>query len=571
MRLPLLVALAAAILLAQGPPPRRTRPDSATTAAQPELKPEDYALVSGVVTSTADGSPLRKATVTLRRSDNSRRESPQTAATGDGGVFLFAKVAPGRYKLHLERNGYVGQDYGARRPSATGQEVRVEKGQRLIGLQAKMQPHGVVTGFVRDEDGEPMAGVRVQVFRWGHVQGRRQLLPQDSDNTDDRGQYRIYGVPPGKYVVSATSQRGYRGESGVAPAPPEASGEETYLPVYYPGSLEAAQATAMEIAAGASLEGIDFTLRKVRTVRVSGRVVRPVAAAEERGRPTMVMLLPRGNGVIGSMNAPRAMTDAKGVFTVRGVSPGSYTLHAEDSERQTRLTADAAIDVGAAGLESVVLTLSPGVDVSGSIVVEEAAASQTTEKRRQIGIFIRSRQGGGGGPFSGGQNTVAKDDGTFTAEAISPGEYDVSVSGLPEGYYLKSIRAADQESLHTGFTVAASSAPALRITASPNAGNLEGSVVDKDQKPIAGSTVVLWPVAKNARPALFKSATTDAQGHYTVTSIAPGEYRLAAFEFLETGAAQDPDYLQTFESKAEKLTIQEKSRETKTLIEMVEP
>lgn len=560
MRLCLLTALVAVALTAQAPRPRPAAP-----TPQPELKPEDYGLISGVVTSAADGSPVRKVTVTLRRSDNTRREPPQTVSTGDGGVFLFSKVAPGRYRIHLERNGYVGQDVGARRAHATGQEIRIENGQRVTGLQGKLTPHGVVTGIVRDEDGEPMPTIRVQVFRWGHVQGKRQLLPMDSGMSDDRGHYRIYGVAPGKYVVSATPTRSYRGEGDVAPPPPDSSGnDEAYAPVFYPGGNDAAQASSMEIAPGASLEGIDFTMRRVRTVRVSGRVLR--TNTDERSRPVTVILLAKGPGMLGTMNAPRGMTDSQGRFEIRAVRPGAYLLHAEEFDRQNRLTADVAVEVGAAGLENLAVPLSPGVDVTGSFVAEELK-----ENLGRVGIWVRSRQGGTPGPFGGGLNTNVKEDGTFSVRAVSPGDYEVSVSGLPDGYYLKSIRAADQESLNTGFTVTAGSAPALRIVASPHAGTVEGTVVNQEQKPVLGSTVVLWPMAKGARAALFKTATTDAQGRYTLTSVAPGDYRLAAFEFLETGAAQDPEFLQAFESKAEKLVIQEKSRETKALTELLEP
>ena len=547
----------------------RTPQTTATATPQPELKPEDYGLISGQVTSATDGSPLRKATVTLRRSDGDRRQSgpPQTASTGDGGVFLFNKVAPGRYRIHLERNGFVGQDYGARRARATGQEVRVENGQRVTGLQAKLQAHGVVSGVVRDEDGDAMPTVRVQVFRWGHVQGRRQLMPMDSAMSDDRGQYRIYGVAPGKYVITAVTTRSYRGDGDVVPPPPEATGnDEAYAPVFYPGSNDASQATAMDVAPGASLEGINFTMRRVRTVRVSGRVLRTAAATSERSRPVTVILLAKSSGMLGTMNAPRAMTDGQGRFEIRAVRPGAYTLHAEEMDRQTRLTADASLDVGPAGLENITLPLTPGVEVSGSIVVEEAK-----EPTPRIGIWIRSRQGGTPGPFGGGLNTNAKDDGTFTVRSVSPGEYEVRVSGLPDGYYLKSIRAGDQEALHSGFTVGVGGAPVLTIVASPNAGTVEGSVLNAEQKPVAGSTVVLWPTVKGARSALFKSVTSDAQGHFSLSSVAPGDYRLAAFEFLETGAAQDPDFLQSFESKADKLNIREKARETKALTEMIEP
>jgi 5-hydroxyisourate hydrolase-like protein (transthyretin family) len=541
-------------------------PNGQSSVAPVELKPEDYALISGQVTSGTDGAPLRKATLTLRQTDSGRRGAPLSASTGDGGVFLFDKVAPGRYKLHIERNGFVGQDYGARRPGGAGQEVTVEKGGRVTGLQAKLLPQGVVTGHVRDEDGEPMAGVRVQVYRWGYAQGRRQLMPQDSDTTDDRGEYRIYGVAPGKYVVSASSQRGFRPDGPTSAAPPEQRGnEETYLTVYYPGTLEPAQAATAEVAAGATLQGIDFNLRKVRTVRVTGKVLR-ATVDNNRARPLMITLVAKGSALMPGMNAPRTMSGATGTFELRGVRPGSYTLHADEMDRNVRLTADVPVEVGAAGLDNVIVQLAPGLDMSGSFVIEE---SPDTPKAN-LGAWLRSRGSTAGGPFNGGLNTRAGEDGTFKLTGVSPGEYDLSVTGLPEGFYLKSIRAGDVETINTGLTVMPGAAPVLTIVARPYAGTVDGSVKNKDGQPVTGSTVVLWPTAKNARSVLFKTATTDAQGRYTFSSVAPGDYRLAAFEFLEPGAAQDPEFLSAFEAKAEKLSIQEKGRETKALVEIIE-
>jgi len=536
---------------------------------QPQLNPEDYGLVSGQLTSTVDGAPLRKATLTLRRSDNVRREAPQTVSTGEGGVFLFDKVAPGRYRLHAERNGFVGQDYGARRPNTSGQEITVAKSQKVTSLQMKLMPHGVVTGHVTDEDGEAMANVRVQLLRWAYSQGKRTLVPMDSAATDDRGEYRIFGVAPGKYVAMASSQRGMRPD-GPPALPMLAAGDtpasdETYVPVYYPNSFDPSQASAMEVQAGASLQAVDFSLRKQRTVRVRGRVVR----ASDSQRPLVVMLMAKSAGASSAMNAPRAMTNSQGIFEIKGVRPGSYNLHAEEFDRQNRLTADAEIEVGPGGLDGVTVALSPGVEVTGSVKVEEAAADFDYTR---VGISLRTRNASGlGGPFGGGANVRVGEGGAFKLTGVGAGEFDIGVTGLPEGYYLKSIRAGDQETVNTGLKINAGAAPALTVVASPNAATVEGMVKDKDQQPVQGSTVVLWPLAKGARAALYKRVTTTEGGRFTIGSVPPGEYRLAAFELLDPGAESDPEFLATAESKSEKLTIAEKARESKTLVEIVEP
>ena len=208
------------------------------------------------------------------------------------------------------------------------------------------------------------------------------------------------------------------------------------------------------------------------------------------------------------------------------------------------------------------------MDLTGAFVIEDAPDTKPVN----LGVWLRARSspsGTPGGPSGGGLNARSREDGGFALPGVNPGEYDVSVTGLPEGFYIKSIRAGDVETIDTGLRVQAGAPPVLRIAARPNAASLEGTVKNKDGQPVTGSTVVLWPSAKNARSALFKTATSDAQGRFTFTA-APGDYRLAAFESLEPGAAQDPDFLQGYEGKAEKVSLAEKGRETKALVEIVE-
>jgi hypothetical protein len=135
------------------------------------------------------------------------------------------------------------------------------------------------------------------------------------------------------------------------------------------------------------------------------------------------------------------------------------------------------------------------------------------------------------------------------------------VNGLPEGYYVKSVRLAGQEVVETGFEIIPGvDAAALTVTLSPDAARVDGGVTDDRGAPFAGATVVIVPVSKNKREAMlsFPAASTDQHGRFSMPNLAPGEYLLFAWDEVEPGAWQDPNFLEPFEDQATKVKLQPK-------------
>lgn len=92
---------------------------------------------------------------------------------------------------------------------------------------------------------------------------------------------------------------------------------------------------------------------------------------------------------------------------------------------------------------------------------------------------------------------------------------------------------------------------------------VEGVVQNEEGKPVSGATVVLAPDSR--RYSLFKEAQTGESGSYSLKGVAPGEYRILAWENIEAGAYLDPDFLKRYEGKAEKLSLKENDRKPVSL------
>ncbi|HWQ54383.1 MAG TPA: carboxypeptidase regulatory-like domain-containing protein [Bryobacteraceae bacterium] len=499
--------------------------------------------VEGQVFSLATGEPVKKAQIMLRPMGSSSRQ-PYGALTDAGGRFLLADVPAGRYVLTAERAGFVQSEYGAGGVSRRGGTITLAPGQRLKDVVFRLTPHGVVTGRVLDEDGEPVAGVQVQAMRYGYIQGRRMLRPAASSTTNDIGEYRLAGLPPGRFYLSATYRAAAMfGGGGSA---------DQYAPTYYPGTADPAAAAPVQVVQGNQLRGMDFALTRTRTVRVSGRVSNPDATGGSRN--VMVFLMPRGGGM-GGYSSRNSSVVQEGRFEIAGVTPGAYTIAAHWYEEGQRYTASQPIDVGNAGVDDVNLTLAPGFELSGRVRIEGAAEAPLGDAR----VSLRPANELALAPPMGGR---VQPDGSFQLNAVAPDHYRVMVFGMPESCYLKSARLGDSEMLENGATVNAG-AGRLEIVLSSAGGLVEGLALDEKQQPVPGAVVVLVPDERRRdRLELFKNVNADQHGRFTIQGIAPGDYRLFAWQDVDSGAWQDPEFLKPFERSAATVSLKENGRET---------
>ncbi len=490
-------------------------------------QPPDPCSVEGQAISLADGAPVRKADVTLHGVEPA---GPAYAAVTDpSGNFAFTDIVAGRYRLSANRAGYVG----------TQTVLSLDPGQRLKDLALKLAPHAVITGRIVDEKGEPVVFADVQAMSYGYYRGKKVLKPAGSGRTNDLGEYRIYGLAPGKYYVSASAKDDTDDERDRSAVP----AHEFYAATYYPGVTDAAVAVPLEAGPGAQLHGINLTLAKARTFCIRGRV--------RGGDDITVTLSSRDESVW--MFANRDVTpDANGNFEIRRVFPGAYTLIAQAVYGGKNYFARQDVDITENDMEKIVLTLARGSELTARFVVESEGQPNLEGAVLMLHTHQQHRR-----------YASSIHDGACTLSNLGPDTYTVSVTHLPNGYWVKSIRMDNQEVKDTGIDLTHGPAGPLTITLASNAGRIDGVALTDEQRPAPDATVVLIPEPKlRDRADAYTMAVTDQNGRFTLPGIQPGEYKLFAWQVIEPGAYMDADFLRAVEDRGQAISIHEGSRES---------
>ena len=559
MRVLLSILLAAGSLFGQAKGLRR--PESAGVAANPadipppSVRAEDKCSIEGTVVNAVTGEPLKKAHLTLRPIGQANGV-PYGTSTDSAGHFLVDDVDPGRYNFMATRNGFVSQQYSLDGSARRGTTLTLSNGQKLKDVVFKMTPQGVITGRILDEDGDPMSNVSVQCMVFGYQRGKRQLMPRNGSSTNDLGEFRLHDLPPGKYILSATYQSPemYMGvqERTVGASQAVRAAEERYAPTYYPSATNPESASQIEITPGSQIGGINITLVRVRAVRIKGHVTN-LAEGNSRRRVN-VMLMPRDSPGFFMPRAIARPLDAQGNFQMQGVVPGSYLLRADYNEENRRYTARLPLEVGTSNIEGVELNLQPAAEISGHVVIEENGDL----KGANLNIQLQPKVSG---PMMGGGSAMVKDDLTFKLQNITPDPFDINVFSLPEGFYVKSIRLGQQVVTDTGADFSQGvTTEEMTIVLNPNGGQIDGTVQNAKGDPSAGTTITLIPDAEHQTVnSLYKVANTDQTGHFTIKGLRPGEYKIYAWEDIEPGAYQDPDFMKPHESAGEAVSVKEGS------------
>jgi hypothetical protein len=577
------LAISAAAVLAQQP---RDGNRAATGTAS----------ISGTVLVDADPNrPARRVRVTL--TDVTRTVPGQTTTTDDRGLFVFRALPAGRFELQAFKNAYLRASYGATRPDRTGTPVVVKDGEAIKDLSIAIVRGGVITGSVRDDRDHPVPGLEVRVLRLGYngVTGERTLTPPGSGSvtaTDDRGEYRAYGLPPGSYLVlvpGPPTGRGYEpirrvtsaevrqalqaARSSTSPVPgapdappPMAAVRLNHAPVFHPGVTDVGAASIVTIGLGEERGGIDIAIQLVPTAKLSGTIT-----SSSGGLPPMlsVRLVPAGpqTDILASagLRGVSAQVQADGRYAFTGVAPGSYTVKAlvgwgRRGAAPTGPAQWASADVQFAGEDlSVDLTLQPGVPVRGRLIFE---GSQPTPSELQSLSFSLVPPAAGLAPTPGGGRVGA--DGRFSFENVVPDAYRFvmtwSAPGAGEKWTIKSSIANGRESLDAPLRVNANEPVEWTVTFSDTPATLTGALVNPGGRAATEYYILVFSADRNhwtPGSRRIRMTRPASDGTFTIRGLPPGEYLLAAPLDLEAGEWNDPALLDQLVRASVKVTLRE--------------
>jgi Carboxypeptidase regulatory-like domain len=513
--------------------------------------------IAGQVVLEAAGTPLRKVNVTLVPSEgaivfsNQGGREPKTATTDSDGRFQIDGVQPGEYRVTLERIGFLSRNHRSRRYSPN--LLLIAPGQELQGLLFRMRQAGVIKGKVVDEDGDPVPEMSVSAMP---ASGRAQE-GDFSGTTNDLGEFRIAGLPEGKFLVVAQPQYEVARFGSN-----QNKQEKIYAATYYPGTLDQSQAVGVEVHAGDESTA-DFNLILSHVFTVRGKVfglpaqTRPPAAGsfQESRQPTIVF--ERADGQ--NLQSRGGAIAEDGTFEVASLAPGTYDARIT-FQRWNRSHASPAIDVRDADVNGVQLAVEPSVEVRGRFRMDNG--QKIDWRQLQVVLDPEDRK-----HADSARAARVQQDGSFAAEDVEPGNYHIVVtsnSSALRDYILKEVNANGKDVGDSGFTVG-NAAPFLDVVGSAKGSTIEGVAVDDTGKPISDMQIVCIPdAARRNRHDVYQQVQTDQRGYFSLRGLNPGEYQVFA---LEDGVPDitDPDFVAAHDGQGETVTVDSGERKAITL------
>jgi hypothetical protein len=510
--------------------------------------------VQGIVRDDATNDPITDARVTLSPQDSPTPSKEDLVVdTGESGAFaLELDLATFRgYRINVGKNGYARHE----------ETLYLSPGQAKNDMVIRMARTASISGHISTTTGQAVAGISVQIQKKNYnYDGALTYSTVATTKTNDLGDYRAYAVTPGRYYVSALGGRAsilgaafdfdYAFLQGINEI------QENYPQTFFPGVSDASKAVALELKAGAEVRGIDLTMPKQnRPYSVRGRVI-DSSTGQPPENVTLTLYSP-GQG----SSAANWYERATRTFEIPNLAPGRYAIVARLGDSGSILsepvagekTATAFVDVVDSDIDNIVLSIAPSPVITGHVRVEGRLPDGMSLEGMRVSLIDA--------PSSGPrimrppEASVAA-DGTFKMNAPVDGEFRVLVRGLS---YLKDVRFNNVSILDAPARL--SSAGTLDILASVNTGTIDGRVLNEQSQRVMGAVVVAIPNTGRERTESYRPFP-GSSGNFVFLGLAPGDYKLFAWQGLEPNSFYDPEVLKKYEQQGTPLHVTEGSHIT---------
>jgi hypothetical protein len=540
--------------------------------------------IEGIVVRTGTNEPLEGTELRITPIAVQAGNDVPMPTTDKDGRFSVSGLAPGRYLAMAMKGGYAAQIYGSRQTGITGLAgignreqdlaaagalINVVAGEVVRGVVIRLTPSATISGRVLGATGEPLVAMQVELLPVTFdASGRRYLIPLTQVDTDDRGEYRLFNVEPGRYYVSVrwTPVSVARQEVNAELRTVDATGSngQRYAPAFYPGTPDLSRASIIEVKAGETLSAVDILMRPPapRPMRqVRGRIVDSTTGQPPPpNAPSSFAMIPRDTEYLNSLPTfdPHLMPD--GSFELRDVPEGSYWFVVRVTSARTTAgtgrTAVVPVNLVGGDIEGITVSLLPVISISGRATLDGMPWTSADADNFQVRLTA-SRAG----PFTmnmapNPSPAFFQADGSFLITNVNPGEYELIFSGLPADAYVQEARFGGQDALMQSLTLNGTNPGLLDVTVSTRSGQLTGVVIDRDRKPVPDVEAVLIPVGIR-RADRHKTARTDASGRFLMRGIAPGDYRVYAWENIERFRYFDEEFVRQFDAAGKSVRVEE--------------
>jgi hypothetical protein len=521
---------------------------SAQPAGAPQSAPDKPGTIRGRITAADNGKPLRRARVTLSLASGAPARISQAATTNGQGTFEIKDVPPGAYFVSASRSGHLTLQHGQRRPGERGLAVEVKPGDVANNINVVLPRGSVVAGRVLDELGEPYPGIRVSANEIRYLRGQRQLFPAGSALTDDLGRYRIPGLVPGPYLVSAVSNETWKNEKKETLA---------YAVTYYPGgTAEASQPVTLAVAQ--ERIDVDFALFVSRTVLVSGRVQQP-SGEPLIGEPVSLARSLGGSVIIGE-GIVQVRTTGDGAFEFRDVPPADYMI------RTSGRSGTASIVIPVAGdVENLLLVPRTGSSVTGSVVTESGGPPPFPVASTRV-LLVAAEEGR---VLPTVRAPAIERDWSFTLSSVG-GPFVFRLQGLPTDWMIDAVKVNETDITDVAFDVPTGGrdVAGLQIVITKEIATIRGEVITADGKPTPYASVIafadndaLWLPGSR----FVRMTRPDTSGKFSISGLPGGAYFIVALDSVIEGQWEDPQFLESVRKAGTRVTLSRGGTESVSL------
>ena len=487
-------------------------PQQPTSATQADQKP---ASMEGVVLNALTGEPIVRAHVMVDGFIAGKQQQ-YGAMTNAEGKFSVTGLPAGSYGVMVEKTAFVAPVESGRR----GTQLMLKAGESRSDVKLKLTPTGAILGRVTDTDGNPVENATVYADAGG-MGGRRGYV-----TTDEKGNFRIGGLAPGRYRVRATP--------AILPFPPEirtdGSVEPHFVPTYHPDSIDSKGATRVMVTSAADVTGIDMKLRRTPFVRISGIIT---GIPEGAQASSLRLELRDESGSTRGMN----VVGADGKFEYWNLEPGKWLVSGVLGNRDQMLrSAPVEVEIGEQNVDNLELRMVAPFDVTGQIEFTDESAKPKPPASGGMPPRFSLQEATRMGRVSGTATIPFSPDGTFRFANVSPGKYRFNFGWRAS---IKSIRVGSVEMEDGVIDLRFGAGGPLTILMSPATAEINGVVRD-EKGPAAGAMVVLRnsAIGPGSTNSVF-SAQTAADGSYRLANVPTGKFILVAVDDGDSNLMND--------------------------------